>query len=259
MASLARTSSATVLEPGDDGLEPIERAFLEWAQGYEHTNKSRLTHEQRREFKSFLNDPTRKPHGQKEQHWRQQARKKYEIVQGQLYRQPSDTIEDDPDEAAASLPRRVIMVEAAYSTIRRTHELIGPHAGVKKTWGEVQRWYYGINRNEVAWVVRNCEVCQLNTSSTNRQAPIQMIKTSNPNERWCIDLIDMRSRPYGGFCWCYHCKVRRPISTTYTSYCCFFSTPCVVYTMRSIGLSLLTFPIVVVIAVHVVVDRVSLL
>ena len=60
------------------------------------------------------------------------------LVGSQLYRKPGDEL-DDPDDQAASQPRHVIMVEVAYSVIRRTHELIGPYAGVNKTWAEVQR------------------------------------------------------------------------------------------------------------------------
>ena len=98
------------------------------------------------------------------------------------------------------------MVEAAFSIIKRTHELFGSHSGVKKIWSEMQRLYYGINREEVAWVIRHCMVCQANTSS-NIRAPIQMIVSSNVNERWIIDLIDMRGRKFGIYSWVYHCNV----------------------------------------------------
>ena len=109
------------------------------------------------------------------------ARSQYMLVGTQLYRKLWDELDDAVDQAA-SQPRHVIIVEAAYSVIRRTHGLIGPHAGVNKTWAEVQRQYYGLNKPEIAWVIRNREVCQANTSSII-QAPIQMIVSSRVNER----------------------------------------------------------------------------
>ena len=57
----------------------------------------------------------------------------------------------------------------------RTHEIIGSYAGTTKTWGEVQRLYYGINKAEVAWVVRNCELCCRNRPS-KVAPPAQMIR-----------------------------------------------------------------------------------
>lgn len=127
------------------------------------------------------------------------------LIGGQLFRKAGDEL-DDPDDQAATQPRRVIMVEAAYHTTRRTHELIGPHAGVNKTWSEVQRRHYGINKVEVQWMIRACEVCQANTLSNIRPS-IQTIRSSNVNKCWCLDLINMCSRPHGDFYWLCHCKV----------------------------------------------------
>ena len=166
----------------EDLFKPMELEFIRFAEGPLHTNAGRLTHRQRREYRSFLMDPTRKPRGQTEQNMRTRARTKYMLVGNQLYRQPGDE-PDDADGKASNQPRRVIMLEAAYSTIRRTHELIGPHAGVNKTWAEVQLQYFGINKKEVQWVIKHCEVCQANIQPSNNVPPIQMIRSSVVNER----------------------------------------------------------------------------
>ena len=184
--------------------EPLELEFLAFARHPDHKNAQRLSHFQRREYRSFLSDPTRKPRGQHEHNLKKRAATKFMLVDGQLYRQPGDEL-DAPDDQAANQPRKVIMLEAAFVTIRRTHEILS-HAGMNKTWGEVQRQYYGINKNEVRWVIRNCHLCQQN-SSTNIKAPLQMIKSSCPNHRWCIDLFDMRTREYQGMKYGYHSKV----------------------------------------------------
>lgn len=202
----AVTTPQTVNGPDlNDLFEPLEIEFVKWAQSPIHTNKQRLTHEQRREYKSFLNNPDQKPRNQREHNMRHRARTNFILIDGQLFRKAGDEL-DDPDKAAASTDRRVIMVEAAYTIIRRCHELVGLYAGVNKTWAEIQREFYDITKAKVAWVIRNCKTSAANVSS-NVKALIQMIKSSVPNEQWCIDLVDFQDRPYGGYTWLYHSKV----------------------------------------------------
>ena len=189
-------------------VDPIEKAFEDWAKSPRHKNQKRLSHAQRRDYSDWLKHPGRRPEkgNSKQSNAKFRAHNFYMLIGGQLYRKPGDELDQDADIARANEPRKVIMVEAAYSTIMRTHELIGPHAGVNKIWGEIQRIYYGINKKEVEWALRNCATCSRNKAGKGI-APIQQIKNSLVNERWVIDLVDMRSKRYGPFNWAYHCKV----------------------------------------------------
>ncbi|KAL6713012.1 hypothetical protein ACLMJK_009408 [Lecanora helva] len=176
----------------------LEEEFVDSAQVPDHLNKPRLTHCQRREIKSFLSDLNRKPRSQQEHSMKYRAKKHFILVGGQLYRKAGDELEDDEYQAAARQPPHVIMVKASYRMIRRIHEIIGLRAGVDKTWKEVQRQYYSLNKSAIAWVIRNYEACQVNTSS-NIQAPVQEIRSSHVNERWCIDLT-IFARGHGADC-----------------------------------------------------------
>ena len=94
------------------------------------------------------------------------------ILNGQLYRKSSDDLDDDADVALASQPRKFIMAEAAFEAIMREHQLVGPHGGVVPTWGSAQRSYYDIIKEEVRWVIQQCEVCARKRPS-NEAAPLQ--------------------------------------------------------------------------------------
>ena len=175
------TSSPPPLPTSTPAYEALEEEFLRFTQGLDYINKTRLSYQQRREYRLFLENPSRKPVSQREYNIRHRARSKYILIGTQLYRKPRDEL-DNLDDQATSQPRYIIIVEAAYSVIRRTHKLISPYTGINKTWAEVQRQYYGLNKPKIAWVIRNYKVYQANTSS-NVQAPIQMIISSYINKR----------------------------------------------------------------------------
>ena len=101
--------------------------------------------------------------------------KLFVVHRGKLYRKPGDK-----DDEASSQPRLVVMLESTYSIIKRVHEAIGPHAGVKRIWIEVQRLYYGINREEVPWIIRHCTVCK---GKTPRERKSLVIEFGNDNTR----------------------------------------------------------------------------
>lgn len=65
----------------------IEHEFLEWLRNPENAekNKFRISHEQRREYKAFLTDPTRKGTTLKLRNWRNRAINNFALQDGQLY------------------------------------------------------------------------------------------------------------------------------------------------------------------------------
>jgi len=79
------------------------------------------------------------------------------------------------------------------------------HAGRTKTFNLVQQRFYGISRQEVSWVLKNCDTC-IKSEASKSQAPLEPIKCNYILERVQIDLIDMRARPYNGYHWILHIK-----------------------------------------------------
>jgi hypothetical protein len=74
------------------------------------------------------------------------------------------------------------------------------HAGRDKVWASIQQKYYGISRQEVAFVLKLCKNCVLNRPATTK-APLAPIISDQARERVQIDLIDMRHEPSGQFKW----------------------------------------------------------
>ena len=65
--------------------------------------------------------------------------------------------------------------------IVRAHNNIG-HAGVMKTFKEVQRHIYGISKDDVAALLKHCKVCQHNRP-TNTRAPLEPMVVNAVLER----------------------------------------------------------------------------
>lgn len=175
----------------------IEHEFLEWLRNPENAerNKFRISHEQRREYKAFLTDPTRKGTNPKLRNWRNRAINNFALQDGQLYHLGG----------AKSNLRKVIMMDDVWEFVWPLH-VQGGHMGRDKTWAEVRDKYYGITKEEVAWIIDHCELCNQNRPSTTR-APLTVISSSNPFERVQVDLIDMRAEPDGMYIWILHAKV----------------------------------------------------
>lgn len=79
------------------------------------------------------------------------------------------------------------------------------YAGRERVWSVVQQKYYGISRQEVAFVLKPCKNCALNRPVATK-APLQPIITGRAWERVQVDLIDMRHEPSGQFKWILHIK-----------------------------------------------------
>ena len=98
MSSPAPPTSISVLH--DDAFDTLEEEFLRFAQAPDHTNRMRLTHEQRREYRSFLSNPSRKPASQREHNIRSRTRTSYQLIGTQLYQKSRDELDNVDDQAA---------------------------------------------------------------------------------------------------------------------------------------------------------------
>ncbi|RPA86751.1 hypothetical protein BJ508DRAFT_321337 [Ascobolus immersus RN42] len=80
------------------------------------------------------------------------ARRRFQLVNGQLYRKPEPMKRCSSDPPNTPLryyaPRRVVCVDNAFETIRRVHEDCG-HNGINKTWEALEEEYYGIVKEDV--------------------------------------------------------------------------------------------------------------
>jgi len=92
------------------------------------------------------------------------------------------------------------------------------HKGVKKTYTLVSERYYGISRDDVAALLKHCEICALNRPSRTR-APLTPIVVEEWLERIQIDLIDLRAEADGHMKWICHIKDH------FTKYSILFATP----------------------------------
>ena len=101
-------------------------------------------------------------------------------------------------------PRIAACLWDASTYIVNRHRQLG-HPGYKKTFESLQQDVYGIQRQEVKWLIERCLICN-NKNSTNTKAPLIPIVASRAMERLQIDMIDMRHIPDGGFKWIYHIK-----------------------------------------------------
>ncbi|KAL9613632.1 MAG: hypothetical protein Q9167_001860 [Letrouitia subvulpina] len=132
--------------------EPVEHAFVDYIRAPDHHNKSRLSYQRYREYKSFLQNPERRPINPTESNWKLRAKKGFKIVNRVLYQQAGSEGNSKPD----AIDRKVLTESAVFGNIKRQHEQ-GGYKGVSKTWALVEYYYHGVNREEVAWFIRNYE------------------------------------------------------------------------------------------------------
>jgi len=79
------------------------------------------------------------------------------------------------------------------------------NAGNKKTFHLVQQQFYGISRQKVVWVLKNCGIC-IQSRPSNSRAPLEATQSNYSLERVQIDLVDMRATPHKGNHWILHIK-----------------------------------------------------
>jgi hypothetical protein len=96
-------------------------------------------------------------------------------------------------------PRRVVTNKEVFNTIKQTHIELD-HAGGKRTYSAVNQRFYGINKKEVEYLLRECQIC-LRARPTRTRSPIVREYTL---ERVHIDLVDMRPEPDRQYKWILH-------------------------------------------------------
>jgi hypothetical protein len=119
----------------------------------------------------------------------------FRLVHNKLYRQ-SDKKHPNP--------RYVVPKAEVFDVIAQEHlKLL--HAGRNKVWPTIEQQYYGIKREDVEFILKQCKNCTLNRPNTTK-APLVPIISRRAWERVQIDLIDMCHEPSGQYKWILHIK-----------------------------------------------------
>ena len=100
--------------------------------------------------------------------------------------------------------RRVVLEDMTFDVITRVH-CQHAHPGKNKTFDLVRQDFYGITKEEVAWIVKHCRICLNNQPAISRQ-PLEPIISNNVFEHIQIDLIDMRLEKDSIYQWILHIK-----------------------------------------------------
>ena len=185
------------------GVMAFTPAILQSFQTYIETSKNKTIFDPSRRalYRNWLANPDAKI--SKMLSKKEQARlisEKYRALKGfhlknhQLYRNAEKNYGD----------RVVAMTYDAAQHIIRVHEAIG-HTGVRKTHQKLLEEVYGITQEDVAALVKPCQICLINRAS-NTRAPLEPIIATRVLERVQIDLIDFRHEPDGRFKWIMHIK-----------------------------------------------------
>ena len=173
---------------------------------YQH-NRSLLNPTQRTELIFILEDPARfkpiwynpkdKKSVQRLNKLKFEAKTKYRLIDRQLYR-----VIENKDGGQVVL--RQAFVYDAGSIIAACHKTIG-HAGEDKTHAEVCKKFYGILRQSLKQLLKQCETC-IKMAPNKSKAPLQPICVERALERLQMDLMDMGSIPAGPYKWILHIK-----------------------------------------------------
>ncbi|KFY32501.1 hypothetical protein V493_00138 [Pseudogymnoascus sp. VKM F-4281 (FW-2241)] len=162
---------------------------------YSKRNRERIPYAKWCQMCIFLTNSTLKPQNPTESNLRHRTLTNFHLIDEKLYRNP---------DIAHKEPRYVVLENEALDLIISEHlQLL--HAGRDKVWASIQQKYYGISRQEVAFVLKLCKNCVLNRPATTK-APLVPIISSQAWERVQIDLIDMRHEPSGQYKWILHIK-----------------------------------------------------
>ena len=122
----------------------------------------------------------------------------FEVDDGCLYR--SAEFKNGENGQLVEIPRRYVALKHnAFKFITDIHRLL-QHYGIQKTYERVAERYYSITRENVAWVVNRCTICNLKGSAKN-PAPVTPIVASRCMNRVQIDLMDFRTTPDSDYNW----------------------------------------------------------
>jgi Integrase zinc binding domain len=99
----------------------------------------------------------------------------FEVDDGCLYRK-EDYKPNGNGSITTILQRYVVQQHNAFRFIIDIHCLL-QHFGIQKTYERVIEQYYSITRNDVAWVVNRCTICNLKGAAKS-SAPVTSIVAS---------------------------------------------------------------------------------
>ena len=171
----------------------------------QHQNKTSFTSQKRLEYRYWLLNPERKvdrnsPNAQQQRNIKQDAIRKYILIDNQLYRLP-ETV-NRHGKTMEFQQRLVVTNYDIFRYVKSVHIDAG-HVGINKTWEAFNSRYYGVNKNTVVWLLARCAIC-LHDRPNKTRAPLEPIVVNHRLERVQADLIDMRHQPDGQYKWICH-------------------------------------------------------
>ncbi len=135
-----------------------ERAFDLFLNAPDRDKRYQFGHQKRAEYHHWLLHPNSEVRGgtrqerQRQYNQKNKAVTKFELQSGQLWHKAT----------ATSPAKYVVCTYESFERIRDVH-LELEHAGVTKTYGRLKKRYYGITKEEVAWLIARCIPCRVRT------------------------------------------------------------------------------------------------
>jgi hypothetical protein len=182
------------INPFPNDVRTAFQAYIQSEDGSQTGNRERIILAKQQRIYTFLNSPHIKAIDAIDARLKHRALTEFHITCGKLYRNSNTTYK----------ARYVVQESKVFDLIINEHlQLL--HAGRDKVWATVQQKYYGINKHEVAFILKQCKNCTLNRPNTTK-APLVPIISGRAWERVQINLIDMRHEPSGQYKWILHIK-----------------------------------------------------
>jgi hypothetical protein len=133
-----------------------EQAFDRFINAPDRDKRYQFGHQKRAEYRNWLLHPKSPISGNTRQerqlqyNQKNKALTKFELRSGQLWHKKT----------ASSPAKYVVCTYESFERIRDVH-LELEHAGVGKTYGWLKQRYYGITKEEVAWLLARCIPCRV--------------------------------------------------------------------------------------------------
>ena len=182
------------INPFPNDVRTAFQAYIQSEDGSRTGNRERIILAKQQRIYTFLNSPHIKAIDAFDARLKHRALTEFHITRDKLYQNSNTTHK----------ARYVVQESEVFDLIINEHlQLL--HAGRDKVWATIQQKYYGINKHEVAFILKQCKNCTLNRPNTTK-APLVPIISGRAWERVQIDLIDMRHEPSGQYKWILHIK-----------------------------------------------------
>ena len=140
----------------------VRAAFNSYIKSPQYCNREWIPYVKWCQMRTFLTDSTLKPQNPTESSLRHRTLTSFYLIDEKLYRNPNTAYKE---------PRYVVLESEALDLIISEHlQLL--HAGRDKVWASIQQKYYGISRQEVAFVLKLCKNRVLNWPATDRKSVV---------------------------------------------------------------------------------------